>query len=186
MKNESRITWLVGAAFVVAACIISSVPVRAADTTPPNSDQVSKLLAQVNAEAVELRRDAEDMESFSRSKLSWESHASKINMIKDHINKTGSLLTQLGGLRNTASLWQQEAIDRVAPLLKEMASNTETTIEHINQNQSRLNSTEFQDYVKANYNLASRLASLIGDFVDYGEAKEKYERLSRKLEVPEH
>ena len=186
MSNQKRTVWLVSAALVVAGCLLLTTAARASDAAAPDSAQVSKLLSQINAEALELKRDAEDLDSLTRSKLSWVSYADKISMIKEHINRAGSLLTQLGGLRNTASPWQQEAIDRVTPLLREMASNTEATIERLNRNQSRLHTQEFQEYVKANYNLATRLAALIGDFVDYGEAKDKYERLSRKLELPEH
>ena len=37
--------------------------------------------------------------------------------------------------------------------------------------------------MKANYELATDLEAVIRDFVNYGEAKEKFERLERKVEV---
>ena len=41
-----------------------------------------------------------------------------------------------------------------------------------------------RDCVRANYELAVDLEALIRDFVNYGEAKEKFERLEQKLEIP--
>lgn len=41
---------------------------------------------------------------------------------------------------------------------------------------SKIHFSEFKDYVKANLQLATRLEALIQDYVDYGEAKEKFER----------
>jgi hypothetical protein len=80
-------------------------------------------------------------------------------MIKDHINQAGGLVIELAARRTKASAWQQAAIDRVTPLLRELASNTEATIEHLDKNQSRLHRPELQEYAKANYELATRLAA---------------------------
>ena len=52
------------------------------------------------------------------------------------------------------------------------------------ENTNKVHSPEFKDYVKANYELATDLEALIRDFVDYGNTKEKSERLGTKLEPP--
>jgi len=67
--------------------------------------------------------------------------------------------------------------------LKELADNTTTTITHLGDNKTKVHLPEFKDYVKANYELATDLEALIRDFVDYGNAKEKFEGLGSKLEV---
>ena len=99
MNNQRKTVWLVSAALMVAGWVMLSTAWRASDNPSGASDQISKLLSQVKAEGVELKLDAEDMDSFAHSKLSWESHASKISVVKNHINKAGSLLAQLGALR---------------------------------------------------------------------------------------
>lgn len=43
---------------------------------------------------------------------------------------------------------------------------------------------EFKDYMKANLELANDLEALIRDFVNYGAAKQTFEELARKLEIP--
>ncbi|HYM11387.1 MAG TPA: hypothetical protein VEU62_11680 [Bryobacterales bacterium] len=181
MSNSKRTASMVAMALLVVAYFVMPPPAKAASIE--DSVQISKLLADAKTESVELKHDALEMESFTRSKLSWESHATAITRIKGHINKVGELVTQLNDARHAGSPWQQDAIDRITPLLRELAANTESTIEHLNNNRNRLHTTEYKNYVVANYDLASDLAALIGDFVDYGKAKEKFETLQQKLET---
>lgn len=163
------------------------VPVlQAADNPAPDSAEVSELLTQARSHAALLTRDAAEMQVYGRQRLSPQSHAVKINTIREHVNNLGQVLQQLNDKRTTASPWQQSAIDRVTPFASELASNIETTIEHINKNQNRLQTAEYKDYLKANYELSSGLSELIGDFVTYGKSKANYERLGSQLEVPSH
>ena len=148
-----------------------------------DSTAINKLLADTRTEASELVRDSSDLDSFTRSKLSWESYANEVQMIRGHVNNAGKLLTQLNDAKSEGSSWQQTAIDRIQPLLKELAANTQATIEHLNANKSKVHMQPFVDYVKANYDLSSELESLVRDLVAYGDAKAKVETLSAKLEL---
>jgi hypothetical protein len=178
MKNYRGI---VGLALLVAGYLMISPALKA--TEPRDSVQITTLLADAKAEAVQLKQDSEDMDSLVKSKFSWESYARKVEMIKDHVNNTGKLLAKLQEAEATGSPWQQAAIKRIDPLLRELAANTETTINYLNENRKKIHFAEFKDYVKANYELATDLEALIRDFVNYGEAKEKMERLGEKREI---
>lgn len=149
-----------------------------------DSKEVSTLLSDVKTEAVQLRHDADEMKAFTHSTLSWESHARKVEEIKEHVNGAGKLLTKLDNAKKDASPWQQQAIDRITPMLKELASSVTATIEHLSQKPKLLHTAPYADYVAANYDLASNLAELISDYVDYGKAKARSEELATKLEVP--
>jgi hypothetical protein len=162
--------------YLVAPSALSAL--HAAD-----SIDVTQLLNEAKAEAVELRDDSADLESFARSNLSWDSHARKTEMVKDHINNTGKLLAKLKGAEVAGSPWQRTAISRIGPLLKELAANTGATINHLNENRARIHFAEFQDYVRANYEIAVDLEALIRDFVSYGEAKQEFERLGKKIGI---
>lgn len=72
------------------------------------------------------------MESFTRSNVTWESHAAKIPAIKDHVNKVGETVAKLNQASTAASPWQKAAIDRVNPMLQELAGNTTSIINHLN------------------------------------------------------
>jgi len=52
----------------------------------------------------------------------------------------------------------------------------------LNQNPKRLWTGDYKDYVEANADLAAQLSEMIGDFVDYGKTKHRFERLASKLE----
>ena len=142
---------------------------------------VASLLQQAQASAAQLRRDATQMETFARSNPSWQSHAHQIDLIKGHINKSGQILAQLHDARSDASHWQQDAIDRITPLLQEMASNTTSVINHLNEHQGRTWTPDYQTYVRENATLAAELSSVISDFVAYDNTKDRIEKLEQKL-----
>jgi hypothetical protein len=178
-----KVRYLMGLALVMAASLYLLPALQAADEPVPDSPEVSELLTQAKSHALQLKDDSDLMHKWALMKLSWETHAAQITTIKDHVNKLGKALQQMDQRRKWASPWQKEAIDRITPLARELASNVENTIEHINNNQNRLHMPEFKDYLSANYELASSLSGLISDFVSYGKSKANYERLGSTLEV---
>jgi cytochrome c-type biogenesis protein CcmH/NrfF len=104
--------------------------------------------------------------------------------MKDRINTIGKTISKLQALRSSASPWQQEAIDRIIPVAQKLASNTTAAIEHLNKNQLRVKTPQYQEYVKSNAEAAANLAALVKDFVEYGKSRTTLEAYERKLEVP--
>ena len=151
----------------------------------PDSEQVSELLSQVKTHAFQLKEDAGTLESFTHNAgLSWHSHAAVLTRMKEDINEAGRDLTKLEEAKKSGAPWQKTAIERIQPLLKELAGNTEQAINYGNENQKRLFTEPYKDYLEANADLSSELASTISDFVDYGNTKERLDALERKLELP--
>jgi len=183
MTFPRSITRFAVAALTVAGALVIPAVVQAAKSE--DSAAVSKLLADTRAEAVELTRDSADLDAFTNSRLSWQTYASKAEMIKGHVNATGKLLAKLKDASSEASAWQRTAIGRIEPLLRELAANTERTIHHLNENSNRVHFPAFRDYARTNYELATQLETLIRNFVAYGESKDKFENLERTLEVSE-
>lgn len=151
-----------------------------------DSQEVTNLLSEVKTEAVQLRHDADELKIFTHSTRTWESHSAKVTEIKGHVNNAGALLTKLNNAKGTASSWQQQAIERITPMLQELAANTTATIEHLNKRPQLFHTTPYVDYVNSNYEVAASLSELISDYVDYGKSKARSEELASKLEVPEH
>jgi hypothetical protein len=172
-------------ALLVASYLAVSLAAKAAETTSEDSEQVTKLFAETKTEAVELKEDALQVEMFARSQVSWQSHAGKLEEIRQHVNRAGRLLAQLNEARHTASPWQQKAIDSIHPLLKELADNVQATVEHFNNHKDHLQVSSYSDYVSTNSELATNLAALIKDYVDYAEHKAHYQRLQQKLQIAE-
>lgn len=168
--------------YLLTAALLLGMTVFASAWTPAFGDaaQTARLLQDARASAAQLRRDTTQMETFTRSSLSWQSHAAQINTIKEHINRTGKIVADLHDSRDSAAAWQQDAIDRITPLLQEMASNTEAIINHLNEKKQTW-APGYQGYVRSNAVLADELSKLIGDYIDYDSAKAKTSDLGEKL-----
>ena len=149
---------------------------------PPNAEVAAQLDA-ANAEAAELARNADEMTSLLHSDVSWESHAEMLNRIKDHVNNMGKIAAKLQEEREEASPWQQQAIDRMVPMLKEIAANTTAAIEHLNQNRERPTTPDYVEYLQQNADTAHELADMISAVDQYGRERTKLERLQDKIEA---
>jgi hypothetical protein len=170
---------------LVAAGVVAMLPaLTAASFSGLDSEPVSKLLSAAKTQTYQLREDALTMESYTRTNAAWESHAATVEQMKDHINAAGRTLTKLDEARKNALPWQATAIDRIKPLLKEIAANTQNAIQYLNKSPKRLTTNEYKDYIEANADVAEKLAGLVADFVDYGNTKNRLERLTSKLELP--
>ncbi|MFP5230299.1 MAG: hypothetical protein ACLGXA_22010 [Acidobacteriota bacterium] len=151
---------------------------------PTDSARINDLLQQAKERALQANRDAELIESYTRSKTSWVSHSRSLNSMKEHINNMGKTLAELNSYKMEASPWQQEAIRDVDPLLRSMADHLTVMINHLNDNQDKVHMPAYVDYTKANLDLSARMLSMIEDYVDYSESKAKADDLEKKLELP--
>ncbi len=162
---------------LVAGCV--AIP----NLSGAESQEINRLLAETKSQAVQLASDADSLQSFTRSSISWQTYSKELDSMKSHINAAGKLLTQLKDAEATGDPWQQEAIRRIEPLLKDMADNTTVTIKYLDANKNKIHSQEFKDLCEANLDIANNLESLISDFVNFGKAKARYEELKSKLEL---
>lgn len=175
---------LSGLAFLLAALLIASPTLRASQASK-DSEEINGLLADARTESGMLKVDTAELETFTRSNLSWKTFASKLDRVKDHVNKAGELTAKLNSARESGSAWQQDAIDHVNPLLRDLASSVTAAIQHLSEHQSLVHSSHYREYLHTTHEQASNLSSLIGDYVEYGKSKDKMEALAKDLEVPE-
>jgi hypothetical protein len=181
MKFQSMFHFLGGFVVLVLALSMGS---STSSAQSADSEQISSLMLQAKSHAMHAEDDAATLDSYARSKLTWQSHASQLEKIKVHINELGKLNKQLGDVRNEGSPWQQTAIDQVDVRLRELADLLTRTINHMNDHPSQIHMLPYREYVKANYQLTSRITEMINDFVDYDQAKSTAETLEQKLELP--
>jgi hypothetical protein len=147
---------------------------------------ISTLMVQAKTHAAQAADDAAQLKSFAYSTASWDSFGYKLNQMKEHFNALGQVQKEMADLRSQGSPWQQVAIDRLDPLLRDMADQLTATIKQLNAHPSRVHMPEYQEYVQANNDYATRTAELIRDYVEYDRAKATVERLEAKLELPAH
>ena len=146
---------------------------------------IHELMEQAKTHARELRVDAEQMETFHLSPMTWESHAAKLSEIRGHVNSMGKVVGKLEHLRPAASAWQQQAIDRIVPVLKQLAFSVQNSIDHLAEVRGRdLRLSDNRYHLSISADLAVTLESMIRDYVDYGTARRQVRELNSKLELP--
>ncbi|MCU1304603.1 MAG: hypothetical protein JWQ87_4887 [Candidatus Sulfotelmatobacter sp.] len=145
--------------------------------------EVTRLLADAREKAAALSKDADDMESMTRTDASWQSHAMMLETVKEHVNDLGRTMEKLNAARDSASDWQKQAIDRAMPLMKDLAANTTAAINHLNQNKTRPTSGSYAEYLKENAETAHQLSDLISSFVRYGDTRARLDKLEHRLEI---
>jgi len=180
MTSRSAVRRFMTVAILGVVCFVFS-PVTKAAAADEDSAQVSALLSQAKLEAIRLREDANQMRDFVRNNVTWDTHAAYSALIADDIVAMLDKINQLDKARSTGSLWQQAAIDKIKPLMKELATTTNEVAASMLA--KPLDRTEFNEYLQANYDNAEQLAALISNFVDYGKAKHRLEASEAKLKL---
>jgi hypothetical protein len=148
---------------------------------PEESQQLTQLLSQARDEAAELAKDADEMESLIRNDVSWQTHAEMLNRVKDHVNNMARIVAKLSDARSSGSDLQEQAVDRILPLLKELAANTTAAINYLNQNQVRPKTEPYTQYLKDNAETAHQLASTVSSLFDYEKSMTRISKLKNKL-----
>jgi hypothetical protein len=149
-----------------------------------DSPQISRLLKEAKSSAIQANREAVELESYTNSNLSWKTHAQALERIRGHVNDMGKLLRQMEDAKSEGSPWQQDAINRIDPLLRQMADQLTATIQHGNEHPNRIHMMKFKNYVSACAGFASQTERLISDIVAYDQAQAKVQMLEQKLELP--
>ena len=106
-----------------------------------------------------------------------------LETMKEDVNDLARSVEKLNAARDSASSWQQQAIDRMMPLMKELASNTTAAINHLKEQPTRPTSGSYAEYLKQNSETARELTDMISSFIQYGQTRAKLGRLEQKLEI---
>src|SRR6266850_6889442 len=80
-----------GTVLLLAAALLIAHPVVQAAPQEDNQE-VSKLLEDIKMQAADLRHDSDQLEGFTESYASWESHAVELERMKDRIRSEGTRL----------------------------------------------------------------------------------------------
>ena len=90
-------------------------------------------------------------------------------------------MSQLEAARDSTGKSQQEAIDRIRPVLEELASNTTAVIDHLNQNPKRLTDPTYREYLTANDDLAANLNQQTSDIVGFSKAERRFQEAKARV-----
>jgi hypothetical protein len=106
-----------------------------------------------------------------------------LDHVKDHVNNMARIVARLSDTRASGSELQEQAVDRILPLIKELATNTTSAIDYLNQNKSRPISDPYTQYLRDNAETAHQLSSTVSSLFEYEKSMTKISKLKNKLEL---
>ena len=174
--------------FLLTAWLVAVPPARA-DAVERDAatwdfhGEAADLLAEVRGLSGRLSKEADELESYTRSGVGWQAHGDRLTRVKEHINEIGDRLERLQEIRHVTPPWQQHAISQITPVAAELASRTEMAIEHLSGESRHLSSPTYTDHLNTIADRADTLDDSVSAFVEYGETQKKLTELQEKLEI---
>lgn len=138
------------AAGLSIAALVLSVSVRSAFAAPPSdSTTIPQVLEQARHHAYEANYDAAVLDSYRQSDLDFRTYAGTLRNIQKHANDLFQDLHQLQALRDRGNPAQREAIDRLEPLLREVATSLTSTFRMLKEHETQVNLPAFRKGIHA-------------------------------------
>ena len=146
-----------------------------------DSQELTTLLEQAGDEASELAVDADDMQTLIISDQDWLTHALKLAKIKGHVDNMALIVDKLTKVQRSGSELQEQAVERILPLVKELQANTTAAMNYLNENKDRPVSDAFKQYLEKNAETARQLSDIISALDDYEKSMTEINRIRSKL-----
>jgi hypothetical protein len=104
-----------------------------------------------------------------------------LHKIKGHVDDMALIVRKLNETQKSGSDVQQQAVEQMLPLVRELSENTTAAIHDLDQNKNRPPSDTYRQYLKKNAETARELSSMVSSLVDYEESMADIAQLRRKL-----
>jgi hypothetical protein len=168
---------------LVLGIVCSVIPSTSHAQATSDNASVTAQLTDAKTIVAKIKADAVKMQAYTQNTgLSWQTHSAALEKIKADVNTLQENMRGLQSHRTVASPWQQDAIDRITGLANDLATNMNASIDRLNKSKSRPTAPPYPEYLKANAQIASDLASEIDTTIDYAQNKAKEESLGQQLD----
>lgn len=144
MRLSKSILLMLAAAFLaVPAGLFASQ--QACQATAPTAlskardypREATQLLNKIQYEAYETKEDALGMPTSSRfNQDNWQFESSQLERVKEHVDKIGKDVCRLQVIRQATLPWQQHEVDRITPVLRELAFRTQNALNQFNSHEA--------------------------------------------------
>lgn len=131
------------------ALLVPAAVAFAAQT--PDSASISKLFQQARDHAAQANDDISFLDANRLSNFAPQMHALYLQQIKDHAADLFRDYYQLLALRDKGTPQQREAIDRLDPLFRDMATSLINTMQTFNSHPARVNMPPYKNRIHSDY-----------------------------------
>lgn len=188
-RTLSRVGYLLGVLLAVSAMsfagtsksTVQARPTKASSTWDTHKE-ATDLLSGIETDSRHIATLADEVIMLRRQPaVAWTSHGSTLMEIREAVNDMGMKLSRLETIRSSALPWQQQAIDRVAPLVRLTADNVQDAILFLNANQHGLWKPEYGKYTRNMAAEAGQIATSVREFETYANARQREMQLGKDL-----
>ena len=173
---RKTLTYAIGAAILSPAMLFAASDGCGTCNAEPTAESYtwnftkegSQLLNRINDQIRMVKDDAATLERQD-VELNWKTHSITLDRMKTNVNKAGDELCRLQEIQHTLQPWQQEALARIAPEMKIVATNTQNAIEFLQDNRQDLYNPTYEEYISNVYERADR----VNLFVNYSQMKNR-------------
>ena len=187
-----RFLSLAGSLFATALIVPAapSIEVRSCPIGTPTAQsytwnfpqEAQALLGGIVAEAHAARSHADTLHRFmSNPQADWQMQALELEQIRTAVNEMGAKLCRLETIRRVVSPWERKAISGAAPLITELANDTESAITYLNTTHTDLFNPNYTRYGEELYQRSTKLANSLGELERFGKIHEEDMRLEKSL-----
>jgi hypothetical protein len=131
------------------ALLVPAAMAFAAQT--PDSASISKLFQQAKDHAAQANEDISFLDSNRFSNLVPQMHALYLQKVKQHAADLYSDYYQLLRLRDKGTPQQREAIVRLEPLFRDMATSLTNTMQSFNADRTSVHMPPFRNRIHSDY-----------------------------------
>ena len=153
----------------------------AAYATRPENQELTELLSDASGEALKLAGDADEMQTLIFNDANWVTHELMLAKVKGHVDNMALIIEKLSKAQKSGSELQEQAVQQMLPLVKELSANTTAAINYLNQNKARPISDSYTQYLNKNAETAHQLSSIISSLLEYQKGMADIEKLRSKL-----
>jgi hypothetical protein len=127
------------------------------------AQKTSDLLKQVQSDAQQAEYHANVLRNFAdNSNVDWQAHVYQLNRIRSEVDDMGRQLCRLESTRAQTAARARHTINRIAPLVRYMADNTDDAINYVNAHQGNFWVPAYGKNVKNIGNEARAVSRRIG------------------------
>ena len=177
----TRMSFSIASALLIASSLSMA---QAAGAKSNSATAAKETLKDIEESALAATDEAEHLEQFiANPAFSPESHLDKLMALKEEVNKMGREAGTLEAERDSLAPWEQQALDKTMPLLKEAAANTTNAIEYFNENKSHLWADNYHEYASHILRDSEQIAKTLKDYLKYAKAHDQERQLEQSLGV---
>jgi hypothetical protein len=170
-------------AFITAAMLITfSLSAASAAVILPGSITVTELaketlarkaLREVEASAAVIANAADQSRMMADPKASPESHFTELAALKSEVNRMGQEIRSLQAEGESLAPQEQRAVDKVLPLFRTVAANTENAIDYFNESRDHLWTEDYRSYADCVSRGSEQIAQILKNYVKYDKLREQ-------------